>query len=91
MVQVPLSTFSSIRVSVPAVTPPDEIVSYSRGERCLKPYEEITIAPLGTPYPDYVFDLGVSPNDPTVTDVAASNPAIGPDHILCYFPGERAP
>jgi len=76
---------------VPAVTPLDEVVSDSNGERCLRPYEEINIAPLGAPYLDYVFDLGVSPSDPTVTDVAASNPAIGPDHILCYFPGETAP
>jgi hypothetical protein len=90
-VQAPLSTFPSIKVTVPAVTPPDDVVSDSNGARCLKPYEDITIAPLGTHYQDYVFDLGVSPSDPTVTDVAASNPAIGPDHIACYFPGETAP
>jgi hypothetical protein len=90
MVQAPLSSYPSITVSVPAVTPSDEVVSDSNGERCLKPYEEITIAPLGSPYQDYVFDLGVSPGEPMVTDVAASNPAIGPNHILCYFPGETA-
>jgi len=90
-VQVPLSTFPSITVRVPAVTPPDEVVSDSNGERCLKPYEEITISPTGTPYQDFIFDLGTNNNgDPVVEDVAASNPAIGPQHILCYFPGERA-
>jgi hypothetical protein len=93
IVQVPLSTFSSITVRVPAVTPPDEVVSDSNGERCLKPYEEITISPTGTPYKDFVFDLGVNNNgDPVVEDVAASNTsALGPNNVLCYFPGERAP
>lgn len=90
-VRAPLSTFPSIGVSVPAVTPPDEVVSDSNGERCLEPYERITIAPLGTPYQDYVFDLGVRPRHQTVTDVAVSNPAIGPDHILCYFSVVTAP
>ena len=60
-VQAPLSTFPSIKVAVPAVTPPDDVVSDGCGERCLKPYEEITIAPLGTSYQDYVFDLGSKP------------------------------
>jgi len=46
-----------------------------------------------TPYKDFVFDLGVNNNgDPVVEDVAASNTsALGPNNVLCYFPGERAP
>jgi hypothetical protein len=93
MVQVPLSTWPSITVSVPAVTPPDELVSDSNGERCLQSYEEITISPTGTPYKDFVFDLGTNTNgDPVVEDVAASNTsALGPNDVLCYFPGVRAP
>jgi len=87
-----LSTWRAIKVTVPIVTPSGEVVPNGNPlERCLKPYKEITISPTGVAYQDFVFDLGMNDNgDPVVEDVAASNPAIGPQHILCYFPGERA-
>jgi len=88
-VEAPLSTWPSETVSVPTVTPPNEVVpapESSPGRRCLTPYEELRDTHQGNLW---VFDLGLSSEDPTVVDVAESTAtsALGPSHEYCYLPG----